>query len=159
MSDGNGWVRCALGHRHWGRFGAAGVLVTDGSVVLLQHRAAWTHEGDTWALPGGARDSSETALQAALREVGEETSLDPRSIAPVSEWVDEHGGWSYTTIIARTTTRGHPREAVQPINAESEALRWWPFELVPELRLHHGFAAAWPQLRRLIDQLVEIRPE
>jgi hypothetical protein len=48
---------------------------------------------------------------------------------------------------------------VQPINAESEALRWWPFELVPELRLHHGFAAAWPQLRRLIDQLGETRPE
>src|SRR5258707_9510658 len=24
--DGNGWTTCGLGHRHWGRFGAAGLL-------------------------------------------------------------------------------------------------------------------------------------
>ena len=66
--DGNGWVVCALGHRHWGRFGAAGLLLTDGRRVLLQHRAAWTHEGDTWAVPGGARDSHEDPITAALRE-------------------------------------------------------------------------------------------
>ena len=63
--DGNGWVFCSLGHRHWGRFGAAGILITDGLRVVLQHRAGWTHEGDTWALPGGARDSHETPAEAA----------------------------------------------------------------------------------------------
>jgi 8-oxo-dGTP diphosphatase len=52
VGDGNGWVVCAAGHRHWGRFGAAGLLISDGFNVLLQHRAAWTHEGDTWAVPG-----------------------------------------------------------------------------------------------------------
>ena len=25
--DGNGWVECGLGHRHWGIHGAAGLLV------------------------------------------------------------------------------------------------------------------------------------
>ena len=147
MGDGNGWVHCALGHRHWGRFGAAGLLITDGTQVLLQHRAAWTHEGDTWAVPGGARDSHENPITAALREAVEETSLDPEHIEPFSEWVDEHGGWSYTTILARSSSRA----SVRPANAESTAIRWWALDEVADLRLHRGFAAAWPTLRELID--------
>src|SRR6185437_16442667 len=80
--DGNGWTYCALGHKHWGRFGAAGVLITDGAQVMLQHRAPWTHEGGTWAVPGGARDSHEDAVTAALREAVEEANLDPTVIEP-----------------------------------------------------------------------------
>src|SRR5690242_20622060 len=61
MASGDGWTRCAAGHRHWGRFGAAGLLLVDDDRVILQHRAAWTHEGDSWGLPGGARNSDEDA--------------------------------------------------------------------------------------------------
>jgi 8-oxo-dGTP diphosphatase len=147
VGDGNGWVSCSLGHRHWGRFGAAGLLVTDGRRVLLQHRAAWTHEGDSWAVPGGARDSHEDPITAALREATEETSLDPAVITPITELVDEHGGWTYTTIVARTGID----LAVTPINAESTAIQWWPISEVSQLRLHRGFAAAWPALRELIS--------
>ncbi len=144
--DGNGWVQCSLGHRHWGRFGAAGLLITDGRRVLLQHRAAWTHEGDTWAVPGGARDSHEDPITAALREATEETSLDPSTVTPLQELVDEHGGWSYTTIVARTDGD----TVVAPVNAESTAVTWWAIDDVPGLRLHRGFAATWPTLRELI---------
>lgn len=147
--DGNGWVECSRGHRHWGRFGAAGLLVTDRVRVLLQHRAPWTHEGGSWAVPGGARDSAETVLQAALRETAEETSLDPDHVAPLAELVDDHGGWSYTTIVALA----HQRTDVRPVNAESSALAWWPLDAVAGLPLHRGFAHMWPQLRDLIDQL------
>lgn len=149
LGDGNGWVRCALGHRHWGRFGAAGVLVTDTASVLLQHRAVWTHEGGTWAVPGGARDSHETAVDAALREAAEETSLDPADVVPAASFVAEHGGWSYTTIVALTTA---PAD-VQPANAETAAVTWWPVADVAALPLHSGFAAAWPRLCHLIDEL------
>ena len=81
--DGNGWVRCDLGHRHWGRYGAAGLLVADRStagepLVLLQHRAAWTASGDTWGIPGGARDSHESPAEGALREACEETGIPRR---------------------------------------------------------------------------------
>lgn len=144
--SGNGWARCSFGHRHWGRFGAAGLLVTDGERVLLQHRAPWTHEGDTWAVPGGARDSNEAPIAAALREAGEETSLDAGVIAPVGEWVDDHGGWSYVTIVAR----GAPGLEVVPINPESAAICWWPIGDVEALRLHRGFAASWPKVRELL---------
>jgi 8-oxo-dGTP diphosphatase len=144
--DGNGWVRCAEGHRHWGLFGAAGLLLTDGSGVLLQLRSPWTHEGDTWAVPGGARDSHELPLDAALREAAEETSLDPVGVVPGSEWVDDHGGWSYTTILAHTPQRFD----VVPVNGESTAMRWWALDEVSGLPLHRGFARAWPALRTLI---------
>lgn len=151
VGDGNGWVRCSRGHRHWGRFGAAGLLVTGGGRVLLQHRAAWTHEGGTWAVPGGARDSHESSITAALREAVEETSLDPGTVEPRTEWVDEHGGWSYTTIVAVAD----PGIEVAPINAESTAVAWWPLDAVAALPLHSGFAAAWPVLRALIFDLPE----
>jgi 8-oxo-dGTP diphosphatase len=147
MGDGNGWVQCSLGHRHWGRFGAAGVLLTDGTQVLLQHRAPWTHEGDTWALPGGARDSHEDAVAAALREAAEETDLDVRLVSATTSWLDDHGGWAYTTVLARTA-RAVP---VRAVNAESVAVRWWTIRDVDTLRLHRGFAAAWPHLRALLD--------
>jgi 8-oxo-dGTP pyrophosphatase MutT (NUDIX family) len=145
--DGNGWVHCAVGHRHWGRFGAAGLLISDGSRVLLQHRAAWTHEGDTWAVPGGARDSHEDPVTAALREAAEETTLDPSAITVVREWVDDHGGWSYTTVVARCDAQ----VPVAPVNAESTATTWWPIEEVETLPLHRGFAASWPALRAMLD--------
>ncbi len=145
--DGNGWVVCARGHQHWGRFGAAGLLVTSGQHVLLQHRAAWTHEGDTWAVPGGARDSHESALDAALREAVEETSLDPASVEPLEELLVDHGGWTYTTIVARTADV----RDIEPANAESTAVRWWPIGEVTTLALHRGFASAWPDLRALVE--------
>ena len=146
MGDGNGWVACSYGHRHWGRFGAAGLLITDGTRVLLQHRAAWTHEGDSWAVPGGARDSHEAPLAAALREAAEEAALDPHVVVPFGEWIDDHGGWTYTTIVARTEAG----LTLTPANAESTAIRWWGIEEVAGLRLHHGFAASWPNVRELL---------
>ncbi len=145
--DGNGWVYCALGHRHWGRFGAAGLLITDGRRVVLQHRAPWTHDGDTWGLPGGARDSHEDVVTAALREAAEEADLDPASVVPVDEWVDDHGGWSYTTVLARAVEPIEPHAA----NEESIDVRWWAVEQVSALPLHTGFATAWPRLRALLE--------
>ena len=85
--DGNGWVVSASGDRRWGRFGAAGLLLRaadpadpDTPLVLLQHRAVWTASGDTWALPGGARDSFEDAPEAALRETEEEAEIRPADV-------------------------------------------------------------------------------
>jgi 8-oxo-dGTP pyrophosphatase MutT (NUDIX family) len=145
--DGNGWVECELGHRHWGRFGAAGVLITDGTRVVLQHRAPWTHEGGTWAVPGGARDSHEDAVAAALREAAEETTLDPFGLVPFGEWIDEHGGWSYTTVLVRTAS---PLQ-LRPANAESTDVKWWLIDQVDSLPLLRGFAHGWPRIRSLLE--------
>jgi 8-oxo-dGTP diphosphatase len=141
--DGDGWVQCDRGHRHWGRFGAAGLLINDGQRAVLQHRAPWTHEGDTWGLPGGARDSHEDVVATALREANEEAGLDAEAVRPLGWWRDDHGGWSYTTVVA------HPQRAISPqaVNAESTEIRWWATGDIDRLPLHRGFASAWPRLR------------
>ncbi|MEO9221781.1 MAG: NUDIX hydrolase, partial [Mycobacteriaceae bacterium] len=49
--DGDGWSRGSAGARRWGRYGAAGLLLRapaeHGPMVLLQHRAFWSHHGGT----------------------------------------------------------------------------------------------------------------
>ena len=152
--DGDGWVHCAAGHRHWGRHGAAGLLLSDGRRAVLQHRAPWTHEGDTWGLPGGARDSHESAVRAALREAREEAALDSTCIEPIGLWVVDHGGWSYTTVVARPLTELAPHAA----NAESSEVRWWDLDSISGLALHTGFASSWPALQRPVPRLVLLAP-
>lgn len=147
--DGDGWVRCAEGHKHWGLFGAAGLLLRhgdgDGAQVLLQHRALWSHHGGTWGLLGGARNSGEDAGQAAAREAAEEAGLDPAGYRVVGEFVDDHGGWSYTTVVARAD------EAVVPtgLTPETIEVRWVPVADLHALALHPGFAATWEKVSAL----------
>ena len=144
--DGDGWVCCERGHRHWGRFGAAGVLVRDrreGDRVVLQHRAGWSHEGGTWGFPGGARDSGESPVTAALREAAEEANFDTASVRPIGLVCDDHGGWSYVTVLAEPVGHLDPR----PVGGESTAVEWMPVDRVGDLLLHPGFASTWPRLR------------
>lgn len=141
--DGDGWTRCAAGHRHWGVHGAAGLLVRapDGR-LLLQHRAERSHHGGTWGVPGGARDSGETAVAAAVREAGEETDLDTASVRIDGLLGDDHGGWSYTTVLGSVADPG----PVSRGNWESIELRWVTAAQVAELPLHPGLAATGPLL-------------
>jgi 8-oxo-dGTP diphosphatase len=153
LHDGDGWVSCRCGRRHWGLFGAAGLLLLDarpGSApvpprALLQLRAAWVHQGGTWALPGGARDSHEDVVATALREAWEEVGARARDVAVLEQvrGVD-HGDWSYDYVVAR---------AVRPLTLrvatpESDELRWVGLDAVPDLALHPALAAAWPDLVR-----------
>ncbi len=158
--DGNGWVECRCGARHWGRFGAAGLLLhrdRAGGQVLLQLRAPWVHQGGTWALPGGAADSHESAVQAALREAHEEAGVVADEVqvlgtAPTTE----HEDWSYTTVLARLTGAG---ETVGVANPESVRLGWTDLDQVARLDLHPAFAHGWPLLRgRLVELLAGSDP-
>ena len=148
--DGDGWVTCAGGHHHWGRYGAAGLLlrhfpVNGVPLVLLQHRAAWSHHGDTWGLPGGARDSHESPEAAALREAVEESGVDVAQVSVTADWIDDHGGWSYTTVLAVAPGALE----VSAVTGESVALRWVPQPDVQKLPLHPGFALTWPTVAAL----------
>jgi len=145
MASGDGWTRCAQGHRHWGTFGAAGLLAvapdeTGAPHVLLQHRVTWSHHGDTWGVPGGARHQGESAVDAALREAQEETGVERDRLEVLREVVDDHGGWSYTTVVAEAPVR----LPVGIADGESVALAWVPLAEVEARALHPGFAASWP---------------
>ena len=142
--DGDGWVICEAGHRHWGRYGAAGLLLyhpADGGRILLAHRATWSHHGGTWGIPGGARDSGESPREAALREASEETGVDTDLVDVGTESVDDHGGWSYVTVHGRLAVDEPP--LLEPNDGESSELRWTPVAQVSALVLHPGFADFW----------------
>ncbi|MFD3703497.1 NUDIX domain-containing protein [Nocardia sp. NPDC058658] len=147
--DGDGWYKSLDGIKHWGKFGAAGLLLRaplpdGGSAVLLQHRAPWSHQGGTWALPGGARDSHESPEHAAVREAEEEAGITAADLRVRAErlTMTAASGWTYITVIA---------DADKPLptvaNRESTELAWVPEDEVAGLPLHPGFATAWVELR------------
>lgn len=154
LGDGNGWVETPNGPR-WGRYGAAGLLLysfnTAGEVViLLQHRASWVAQGDLWALPGGARDSHETAVQTALREAEEEAGINATAVCVDKQKITLMAGeWSYTTII------GHvPKPLIVVGNDEAHEHRWVPIKEVAEYDLLPAFSAAWPELQECVQELL-----
>lgn len=145
---GDAWVVAPTGERYWGRFGAAGLLAVDAERgILLQHRVAWSHFGDTWALPGGARHDGESAADGALREAAEEAGVPDAAIRPRLSSVLDLGYWTYTTLVGDVVT---PFEPVIS-DPESRELAWVPVDRVAEYPLHPGFAASWERLRELVD--------
>ncbi len=162
--DGNGWVECGCGQRHWGLHGAAGLAVVRrpavpaadgvpgggaaGDVeVLLQLRSGWTHHGGTWGFPGGARDSHESTAGAALREAGEEVAVEPGQVAIAAQLITtDHDDWGYTVVVAVPTQVVAPRA----LNSESDAVAWFPLREVAGAPLHPALAATWEQLEPVL---------
>ncbi|MFD0904172.1 NUDIX domain-containing protein [Actinomadura sediminis] len=155
MGDGDGWADCAQGHRHWGRFGAAGLLAYHrdhgGQVwTLLQQRAWWGLGGGTWGMFGGALHSHEDAVTGALRETSEECTLDTRTVTVHGTGVEDHGGWSFTSVIGEL-----PGTApVKAASRETRDARWVRVEDVAGLKLFEPFARSWPRLRDAMVRLV-----
>jgi 8-oxo-dGTP diphosphatase len=87
-----------------------------------------------------------TRVRRALREAGEETGLDTAAVQVVGELLDDHGGWAYTTVVARAELQ----LPVHALDRESTDVRWVAAEGVPRLPLHPGFALTWPELRTLL---------
>ncbi len=148
--DGDGWVECACGNKHWGLNGAAGIMIFRGTQILLQHRAPWVHNGDTWGIPGGARDSHETIIEGAFREAVEETGIDTQLLTPLHTFSDDHGSWKYDTVIARAADGLVAHE----VNDESHEVRWVDIDHVSQMALHPSFAKSWPELQEILNNFI-----
>lgn len=144
----DGWVECGCGSRHWGRRGAAGLLLHREGSIVLQHRAAWSHHGGTWGMPGGAVDHDESAVAGALREAQEEAGVEPGDVEVRATWLLDHGDWSYTTVVAEARRHFLP----QVCDAESDEVRWVPLTELGGHPLLPAFAAALPDLTPLIGR-------
>ena len=138
----------ADGSMRWGRFGAAGLLArhidADGTAwYFLARRSLHTHQGGTWALPGGALDHGESPEEGAIREFGEEigTPLGPYLVVDVIQ--DDHGGWSYWTVVVEVEER-FPVPSV--LHWETAEARWVSGDEVHRLELFGAFRATLPRL-------------
>lgn len=145
-------MRCSDGHVRWGVYGAAGVVFVtrraDGPRVMLQKRSAFAHEGGTWSCAGGALDLGETPLEGALREASEEVGEVPGDYAVVGHTVFAPAtDWTYTTFVVEVRAMFG-----ESMNFETDAVAWDLPDEVESRPLHVGFAAAWPDLRRIIEQ-------
>lgn len=149
--SGDGFVRCSDGHVRWGVFGAAGVLFVvrpaDGPPeVMLQMRSAFSHEGGTWSVAGGAIDEGESPYEAALREASEEVGHAPDEHEVIGEYVFTPAvDWSYTTVVVEVG-----RRFGESMNFETDEVAWVAIDDVDHRPLHPGFAAAWPHLRAIV---------
>jgi 8-oxo-dGTP diphosphatase len=149
--SGDGFVTMADGTLRWGRFGAAGVLVccaaeADGSPwYFLARRSEWCHQGGTWAIPGGALNQGESPVDGALREFTEEIGLflGQGSARVVSVHEDDHGGWSYWTVVVEVEEWF---AAPVPTSWETAETSWVTGERLAELELHDAFKATLVRL-------------
>ena len=120
------------------RIAAYGVIIRDGE-ILLSH---WNEHGRTgWALPGGGIDGAEHPVQAAKREILEETGYDASidrllgidtMVVPAAR---RHRGGSplyAMRIVYRATVTGG--ELRNEIGGSSDEARWFPLGEVPNLK-------------------------
>lgn len=101
---------------------AAGGLVVRwgarGWEILVVHRPRY----DDWSLPKGKEDPGETSVEAALREVWEETGVRGRILAPLDEVTYRltDGRDKVVSYFAMTPTSSIPFEP----NEEVDTVRW-----------------------------------
>jgi 8-oxo-dGTP diphosphatase len=121
------------------RYTADIVVVTDDGHLLLIERGWDPYEGH-WALPGGHVDPGETSLDAAARELTEETGVrvDPADLAPIGVFDapdrDPRGRYVSVAYLARVPAG---TRAVAGTDARKAA--WFPLDKLPrDLAFDHS---------------------
>ncbi|MFB7764234.1 NUDIX domain-containing protein [Streptomyces xiamenensis] len=119
------------------RYTADIVLISDGHVLLIER--GWDPHQGAWALPGGHVDVGETSLQAAVRELFEETGIpvtagDLRQ-AGVHDAPGRDPRGRYVTVAYTATL---PERLAPRAGTDATAARWWPLSALPELAFDHG---------------------
>ncbi len=115
--------------------------------VLLVRRGAEPFAG-CWALPGGFVDEGERPVEAARRELAEETGLIWEGpLVPVGAWGDpgrDPRGWTVTAVFLADA--GLEEQTVVPGDDAAEARWFFADELPHELAFDHDeiiTAALW----------------
>jgi 8-oxo-dGTP diphosphatase len=118
---------------------AADVVAIDphGRVLLIER--GWDPYKGHWALPGGHVDPGEASLEAAARELEEETGV--RVAAGALRLVgvfdapgrDPRGRYVCAAYLARVPADTHATAADDATDA-----RWWPLVALPPLAFDHA---------------------
>ena len=115
--------------------------------VLLVRRALEPYRG-RWALPGGFLRNTETAVQGAMRELREETSLEPSGLGELGVFSDLGRDPRERVITLAWYALVKPSKVVGGDDAEKAA--WFPIDDLPPLAFDHEkiLDAAMERLRR-----------
>ena len=105
----------------------------------------------TWgSVPGGAIDSHETPVEAALREFDEEMGPIPSgwTVRGIHKVDPLPGVWSYYTCCADVSER---LDYDETLSWESDAARWFTESELREVELFAPFATVFPKLRAIFE--------
>jgi ADP-ribose pyrophosphatase YjhB (NUDIX family) len=105
---------------------------------FLARRSEWCHQGGCWAIPGGALHQGERPVEGALREFAEEIGIILREgeFSVVDVYEDDHGGWSYWTVMVEV---GERFDLPAAVNWETAETGWVRHDRLIELELHRAF--------------------
>ena len=129
-------------------FSAGGVLVR--SLNGRPHVAAIRPRGkpSVWALPKGKIDPGESAAEAAVREVREETGVEGHLVEKLGDvrytytasWEGAKGEriFKVVSFFLLTAGRGRIGEIDEAMRVEVDEARWLPLDEAPRLLTHKG---------------------
>lgn len=134
----------------------ASALVFD--ATLTRTLLVFHGKGRFWVQPGGHLEPEDESIVAgALRELREETGVVLPSPAPIVHDLDHHALSSAFGRCASHLDIGvgliAPEDAVLTVSAESDAVRWWPVDALPD-DVPAGFAG---RVERLRERMREAR--
>ncbi|MCX6258412.1 MAG: RNA pyrophosphohydrolase [Bacteroidia bacterium] len=131
------------------RAGAGAIIINEQGQVLAFERL---NIPGSWQMPQGGLDEGEEPMQAVLREVEEETGLQPQDISLIAEYPD----WLAYELPVPQRSRKHGRGQVQ---------KWFIFRLtgsenqiIPQAVSNPEFRAwKWLEMKTLISETAPFR--
>lgn len=106
------------------RFGAAAIIRNALGEVLLVHH---TYGPRNWELPGGGREPGESALDAVVREVREETRLTVTRSELAGVYYEPANDWHHFTFLCRVPEGANPH----PDQREISECAFWSLGSLP----------------------------
>ncbi|HET6764122.1 MAG TPA: NUDIX hydrolase [Longimicrobiaceae bacterium] len=114
---------------------AVGMIARRDGQVLLIRQYRFTVDEWVWAIPSGGVDSGETPMQAAMRELEEETGYRALEARLLLDYYPSYGSGNQRFLIYETDAVEHTGRPFDP--HEVHEVRWFPREVVLRMALEN----------------------
>lgn len=132
------------GKKYWGRMGA-GIVFTDGKVVLLLKRDNSSDYAGHWCIPGGKAKANEVPLDTARRESTEECGKVEGQ--RFNQFYSKDGSHHFHTYLYSIDKPFDVK-----LSKEHTDYKWVPIDDVMKMELHPKFEESYPSYLRAIKK-------